>query len=105
MLRAYDAKYRGMSPISPLKALTYYDDIREREPILTLRGNYDWSLIDYRLQDMLAHLSQTSQPSMRISHSHSPGAFPLFLFYAYVCPPKKSPIHMIYKRILLKLSG
>ena len=58
MLRAYDAKYRGMSPISPLKALTYYDDIREREPILTLRGNYDWSLIDYRLQDMLAHLEQ-----------------------------------------------
>lgn len=58
MLRAYDAKYRGMNPISPLKALTYYDDIREREPILTLRGSYDWALIDARLRSMLDNMER-----------------------------------------------
>lgn len=58
MLRAYDAKYRGMNPISPLKALTYYDDIREREPILTLRGSYDWTLIDTRLRSMLDNMER-----------------------------------------------
>ena len=47
-----------MNPISPLKALTYYDDIREREPILTLRGSYDWALVDARLRSMLDNMER-----------------------------------------------
>ena len=34
------------------------DDIREREPILTLRGSYDWALIDARLRSMLDNMER-----------------------------------------------
>ncbi len=56
MLSVYDEKYRGRNAISPLKALTYYDDIQKKEPIQVLHGTFDWKLIDERLQNMLENM-------------------------------------------------
>jgi len=50
MLEAYSNKYKNTNEISPVKALIYYDDIKEREPIMFINGNYSWKLIDKRLQ-------------------------------------------------------
>jgi hypothetical protein len=50
MLEAYSNKYKNTNEISPVKALIYYDDIKEREPIMFINGNYSWNLIDKRLQ-------------------------------------------------------
>lgn len=59
MLGVYEEKYKEMNAISPLKALTYYDDIREREPIQILYGGpFDWKLIDGRLRHMTENMGK-----------------------------------------------
>ena len=52
MLKSYDDKFKNTNEISPIKALTYYEDIKEKEPIMFISGKYDWKLIDKRLHEM-----------------------------------------------------
>lgn len=58
MLNVYGEKYKEMNAISPLKALTYYDDIQKREPIQVLNGSFDWKLIEERLRHMIENIDK-----------------------------------------------
>ena len=53
MIEAYKIKYPSSNYISPLKSLSYYDDINFNEPIQMLKGTYEWSKIDKRIESML----------------------------------------------------
>lgn len=53
MLNAYTMRFESSNYISTLKALVYYDDIKGDEPIILLKGKYDFRLIDKRIRDMI----------------------------------------------------
>lgn len=51
MLDAYELKYR-VSPLIPLKSISFWDDINFDEPIKMLDSSFNWKRIAKRLQDM-----------------------------------------------------
>ena len=61
MLDAYTKRFKSSNFVSTLKALVYYDDIKGDEPILLLKGKYDFKLIDKRIREMI------KQPSLIFS--------------------------------------
>jgi len=55
MLADYARKYQGASTMAVMKALLYYDDVIQGEPVNLISGKYDWKLIQKRLNDMARH--------------------------------------------------
>ncbi len=55
MLLAYKKKFSNSSPIRPLRALCYYEDIFFGEPIMLKSGNYKWEAIELRIKEMIDH--------------------------------------------------
>ncbi|KAA6351134.1 hypothetical protein EZS27_001560 [termite gut metagenome] len=53
MLEAYQKKFEHCNAISPIKGMTYFDDIIFTEPIVMMKGIYDWKKIQKRLYDMI----------------------------------------------------
>lgn len=55
MLGYYENKFKGVSTLSPLKALLYFKDIKRTEPLLLTTGTYRWELIADRLTEMASN--------------------------------------------------
>lgn len=53
MLQSYQAKYKNSNPVRALKGLTYFEDINFNEPILMLKGKFNWKRIEKRLNEMI----------------------------------------------------
>ncbi len=52
MLMFYQQKFPESNVIRPFKALTYFEDIDFSEDIIMLNGDFEWSIIAKRLNDM-----------------------------------------------------
>jgi len=62
MLEAYEAKY-STSPIIALKALTYWEDVNQREPIKMLSSErFSWKKIEKRLLAMVRNTETVFEP-------------------------------------------
>ncbi|MDE5703931.1 MAG: nucleotidyl transferase AbiEii/AbiGii toxin family protein [Bacteroidales bacterium] len=59
MLEFYTQKFQGVNTISPLKALTYFNDIDFNENVVMLNGDFKWDLIEKRLFDMVTNETKT----------------------------------------------
>lgn len=57
MLNFYATKYPNSNPMSPLRALNYYEDIID-EPVRMLSGNHSFESIKSRLEDMARHTNR-----------------------------------------------
>lgn len=55
MLGGYARKYQGASTMAVMKAIVYFDDVVQGEPVNLVSGKYDWSLVRKRLIDMVSH--------------------------------------------------
>lgn len=53
MLESYRYKYANTSTYRALKGLSYYEDVKFKEPIEMVNGHYEWSRIEKRLQNMI----------------------------------------------------
>lgn len=53
MLDCYERKYPGVNKFVALKALVYYDDIDGDQPLILANGDYNFSQIKKRLEDMV----------------------------------------------------
>ncbi|MFV0268696.1 MAG: nucleotidyl transferase AbiEii/AbiGii toxin family protein [Draconibacterium sp.] len=53
MLGAYNKKFKGTNAISPIKGLSYYDDINFKEPIQMTGANFNWNKIEKRIKSMI----------------------------------------------------
>jgi predicted secreted acid phosphatase len=53
MLEAYQKKFGQCNAISPVKGMVYFDDITLTEPVVMMKGNYNWKKIQRRLYDMI----------------------------------------------------
>ena len=52
MLEAYETKYAGSNRLSPMKAITYFDDIDFSQSIVMADGSLNWRAIANRLTEM-----------------------------------------------------
>ncbi len=55
MLGFYERKFPTANAIRPLKAMTYFEDIDFTENIMMLEGDFKWSLVEKRLNGMVAN--------------------------------------------------
>lgn len=53
MLKAYETQFTNSTRIRALKGLAYHDDIDFDEPIMLIKGAYDWDSIAKRLTNMM----------------------------------------------------
>jgi predicted nucleotidyltransferase component of viral defense system len=53
MLEAYAVKYGMRNPFIPLKALSYFNDINQAEPVNLITGKLQWSIIEKRIKEMI----------------------------------------------------
>ncbi len=53
MLTAYTNKYPNSNSVTPYKGLTFFHDINFKEPIMMIKGNYEWELIEKRIRNMI----------------------------------------------------
>ena len=66
MLQAYEMKYPNSTRIRALKGLTYHVDVDFAEPIMLMKGNYEWDAVVKRLADMIQS-SETVYKSFPVS--------------------------------------
>jgi len=55
MLQFYTQKYPSSNPIVPTKSLVYFDDINFDEDIVMMKDEFDWTIIENRLNEMAAN--------------------------------------------------
>lgn len=53
MIQTYHVKYKHVNPVSPLKALIYFDDIKFNEKIEMINGSFEWKKVEKRLYNMV----------------------------------------------------
>ena len=53
MIDCYTSKFPGSSPIIPMKAINYFEDIDFREKIIMTRKSFDWKGCKNRINEML----------------------------------------------------
>ena len=53
MLEFYTAKFKGVNPISPVRALVYHEDIPSADTVQLVQGRFSWPRIQKRLFAMV----------------------------------------------------
>lgn len=53
MLEAYSIKYGTRNPFIALKALSYFNDINQAEPVHLITSKLQWSIIEKRIKEMI----------------------------------------------------
>ena len=75
MLSGFEKKYEVHNPVMAIKALSYFNDINQSEPIYLLNGKPKWPRIEDRIMKMIASPSKifpTLSMAVKQERKHKP---------------------------------